>query len=152
MWQLNRSTLACTKNSCAFPPRRWERATKSESFCLVNHGYLFAEFKYDVYFYRTQFLKCSRKLCILMQAWLKYLLNIIILLGLWKKYFSCDGTKLLHATGHPHFVALNLQGFFCYYFFFNLKHTPSSIPGKLKFSYITMARLPVSISLYLSTK
>lgn len=92
MWQLNRSTLACTKNSCAFSTRRWERPTKSESFCLVNQ-LSYAEFKLYVYLYiflsiyRTQLLKWSKQLHILTQALAKIFIKYSYLLGPWKKCF-----------------------------------------------------------------
>lgn len=84
MWQLNRSTLVCTKNSCAFSTRRWGRPTVPESFCLVNQLICYAEFKLYVdqyifiFIYRIQLRKWSKQLHILTEAWLKYTLDICI--------------------------------------------------------------------------
>lgn len=49
------------------------------------------------------------------------------LLYLWKKYFSCDCTKLLHTARYPHHVILNLHGsgfgfLFVFYILSKLPH------------------------------
>lgn len=157
MWQLNRSTLACTKNSCAFSTRRWERPTESESFCLVNQ-LSYAEFKLYVYLYiflsiyRTQVLKWSKQLRILTQALAKIFIKYSYLLGPWKKYFfpvTAPNSYILQDTLTLWPWTWQVSFFVCFLF---LKQNPSSMSGKLRFFYTAMFRLPISLSLYLSTK
>lgn len=160
MWQLNRSTRACTKNSCASSTRRWERPTVPESFCLINQ-LSYAEFKLHVYPYiflfisRTQ-LKWSKQFHILTQAFATIFIRKHLSAGSVETVFflwlhgSPTYCKIpSHCHPEPAGFGVWFFGFFC---FSNLKQTPSSIPGKLRFFYTAMSRLPVSRSLYLSTK